>query len=65
MPSIARPPEITSSVVTIFASMAGFRYVLPETSVASRTRRVRAASAPSSVYASSMGWSGEPSAGSW
>ena len=36
MPRIARPREITSSVVTIFASIAGLRYVTPVTSVASR-----------------------------
>ena len=56
--------EITSSVVTILASNAGFRYVTPVTSVPSCTRSVRAASAPSSVYASRIGSSGPPSAGS-
>jgi hypothetical protein len=49
MPSIARPPETMSSVVTILASSAGLRYVTPVTRVPSFTRRVRAASPPSSV----------------
>jgi hypothetical protein len=49
MPRNARPPEITSSDVTIFASTAGFRYVTPVTSVPSFTFAVRAASAASSV----------------
>ncbi len=35
------------------------------TSVPNCTLWVRAASAPSSVYASSIGWSGPPSGGSW
>ena len=47
MPSIARPPEMMSSVVTILASRAGLRYVTPVTIVPRRTRLVRAASAPS------------------
>ena len=64
MPSIARPPETTSSVVTILASRAGLRYVTPVTSVPSFTRLVRAASPPNSVYASSMGWVGPPRGGS-
>ena len=41
MPRIARPCEITSSVVTILASSAGLRYVTPVTSVPSCTRSVR------------------------
>ena len=49
MPRKARPPEMTSSDVTILARIAGFRYVTPVTSVPSSARRVRAASAPSSV----------------
>jgi len=57
--------EMTSSVVMILARMPGLRYVTPVTSVPSCTRRVRAASAPSRVYASSIGWSGPPRGGSW
>ncbi len=38
MPSIARPPESTSSVVTVFTSTPGWRYVTPVTIVPSRTR---------------------------
>ena len=57
------PFEMTSSVVTILASSAGLRYVTPVTSVPSCTRSVRAASAPSSVYASRIGSSGPPSGG--
>ncbi len=53
-----------SSVVTILASRAGLRYVTPVTRVPSFTRRVRAASPPSSVYASSIGCVGPPSGGS-
>src|SRR5436309_10613887 len=53
-----------SSVVTILASRAGLRYVTPVTRVPSFTRRVRAASPPSSVYPSSMGCVGPPSGGS-
>ena len=43
MPRMARPDEITSRVVTIFASRAGLRYVTPVTIVPSCARDVRAA----------------------
>ena len=49
-----------SSVVTIFASRAGLRYTTLVTSVPSVIREVRAATAPSSVYGSSIGSSGRP-----
>ncbi len=49
MPSMARPPEITSRAVTALARCDGWRYVTPVTSVARRIVSVRAASAPSSV----------------
>ena len=47
MPQIARPFVMTSSVVTILPTSAGFRYVTPVTSVARRTRLVSRASAAS------------------
>ena len=43
MPSIARPPDSTSSVVTVFASTPGFRNSTPVTSIPSVTRSVSAA----------------------
>jgi len=43
MPSRPRPPETTSSVVTIFASSPGCRYITPVTSTPSVMRRVKAA----------------------
>ncbi len=55
MPRIARPDEMTSSVVTTLARNAGFRYVTPVTIAPSLTRDVRAATAPRIVYASSIG----------
>jgi hypothetical protein len=55
MPRIARPDETMSSVVTTFARNAGFLYVTPVTIAPSWIRGVRAATPPSSVYASSMG----------
>ena len=60
MPSSARPFEMTSSAVTAFASSAGLRYVTPVTRVPRRAVCVRAASAPSSVYASNISSSGGP-----
>ena len=57
--------EMTSSVLTILARMAGLRYVTPVTSVPSMTRSVRAAMAASSVYASNISLVGGPSNGSW
>ena len=56
---------MTSSDVTIFARIAGLRYVTPVTSVPSLTRDVRAASAASNVYPSNIAFSGGPSSGSW
>jgi hypothetical protein len=55
MPRIARPDETMSSVVTVFARNAGFRYVTPVTIAPSLMRDVRAATPESNVYASSMG----------
>ncbi len=49
IPKIARPWLTTSSVVMIFASRVGLRYVLPVTKVPSCTRSVAVASAPSAV----------------
>ena len=43
MPSRARPPESTSSVVTILASSPGWRYITPVTSTPSFIRSVSAA----------------------
>ena len=43
MPSQARPPESTSSVVTIFARTPGYRYTAPVTRVSSLARDVQAA----------------------
>jgi hypothetical protein len=65
MPRRARPWEITSSVVTIFASNAGLRYVTPVTSVPSLTFDVCAASADSVVYASSIGSVSGPTPRIW
>jgi len=48
MPSCARPPDTMSSVVTVFASTAGLRYVLPVTRPLRRTVDVSLASADSS-----------------
>ena len=49
----------------VFASRVGVRYVLPVTSVESRTLLVCWAIAESSVYASSIGSPGAPMPGSW
>ena len=43
MPSQARPPDNTSSVVTILARTPGFRYTAPVTRVTSLARDVQAA----------------------
>ena len=43
MPSQARPPDSTSSVVTILARTPGLRYTVPVTSVRSLARDVQAA----------------------
>ena len=64
-PKIARPPEITSSVVTIFASSAGLRYVTPVTSVLSWTDFVSRASAASTDQPSIIGSSCCPTPGIW
>ena len=49
MPSIARPPDSTSSVVTALASSPGSRYTTAVTTVSSLTRSVLAARNPSVV----------------
>ena len=43
MPSLARPPDSTSRVVTILASSPGWRYITPVTSSPSLIRSVLAA----------------------
>ena len=43
MPSQARPPDSTSSVVTVLARMPGYRYTVPVTRVRSLARLVHAA----------------------
>ena len=48
MPSCARPADTMSSVVTVFASTAGLRYVLPVTRAPRRTLEVSRARADSS-----------------
>ena len=50
-------------MVTVLASRAGFRYVLPVTSADSWIVVVAVASAPSVVYASSIAFSGAPMPG--
>lgn len=59
-PSTARPPEITSSVVTALASSPGARSVTGLTNENSVARDVTAAIAPRTVYASNMGDAGPP-----
>ncbi len=49
MPSVARPPDSTSSVVAIFARSPGLRYVTPVTSAPRRTVEVFPARKPSVV----------------
>ncbi len=65
MPWIARPPEITSSVVVILAWSAGLRYVTAPTSRLRFTRSVRAASAGRIVFPSSIQFSGGPTPRIW
>ncbi len=48
-PRITRPPDTSSSVSAIFASIAGFRYGMASTYVPSRTRGTATASAVRSV----------------
>jgi hypothetical protein len=52
MPNSSRPPETMSTVVAILASIAGGRNRLLVTSTPSRSRRVWAARAESSVQLS-------------
>ena len=65
IPKMARPPDSTSSVVTCFASIAGFRYVTPVTSVPRRTVEVSRASAARTDQPSSIGSAVEPMPGIW
>ena len=53
--STARPPEMTSSVVTALASNPGARNITGLASVSSVADEVTAASAPKTVYASNIG----------
>jgi len=64
MPGMARPPESTSSVVTVFASTPGLRNNTPVTSIPSVTRSVSAAAYASAEYPSMIGSGGgmKPSA---
>ena len=55
MPRIARPFEMWSSVVAMFASTAGFRCVMPETRHPTRTFCVIAAYAGCSCQPSKFG----------
>src|SRR5580693_7256514 len=64
-PSTARPPEITSSVVTALASSPGARSVTGLTSENSAADDVTTASAPSTEYASNMGEAGPPPTWFW
>ena len=57
-PKIARPPVITSSVVTALTRTPGWRYATEVTSVPSLIRRVRPPRKASVAYASGMGDSG-------
>src|SRR5919199_1398163 len=52
MPSMARPPESTSRVVTVLANRPACRYEAAVASASRRTRRVWAAMKPRVVYAS-------------
>ena len=63
MPKSSRPPETMSTVVAILASIAGGRKRLLVTSSPSRSRRVCAARAESSVQPSKIGPSGSPPIG--
>jgi hypothetical protein len=63
MPKSSRPPETMSTVVAILASIAGGRKRLLVTITPSRSRRVCAARAESSVQPSKAGPSGSPPIG--
>jgi len=63
MPNSSRPPETTSTVAAILASIAGGRKRLLVTSTPTRSRRVCAASAESSVQPSKVGPAGSPPIG--
>ena len=60
IPSIARPPDRTSRVVTTFARSPGYRYVTPVTRACSSTVLLWAARKPKVVYASSIGAGASP-----
>src|SRR5215210_6186331 len=62
---MARPPEITSSVVVAFANRAGLRYGTAPTSRLRLTRSVRAARAERIVLPSSIQFSGGPTPRIW
>ena len=55
MPKTSRPPETISTVVAIFASIAGGRNLLLVTSRPRRSRSVWAARADSRVHPSKIG----------
>jgi hypothetical protein len=58
IPRFNRPPEMTSSVVAIFPSRAGWRNVAHSTMWPTRSRVVSVSSAVASVHASNAGRSG-------
>ena len=64
MPSSARPPEMWSTVTTLFASTEAGRNVTGDTIVPSRSVVVRAAS-PASVVQASSDPAGEPLPIAW
>src|SRR5215218_1582503 len=63
MPSQARPPERTSSVVTVFASMPGKRYEIGVASARNPAVRVAPARKARVEYASSTGPAASPAYG--
>ena len=63
MPRMARPPEMWSSVVAIFATSAGLRNVLAPTIRPMRARPVASAQAASVIQPSRIGPSCEPTIG--
>ncbi len=63
MPRIARPFEIWSRVVAIFATSAGLRNVFAPTISPSRAREVASAHAASVSHASNIGPRGDPTIG--
>lgn len=63
MPSTARPPEMWSSVVAIFATSAGLRNVLAPTISPTVARSVASAQAASVSQPSKIGPSCEPTIG--